>query len=234
MERETLFDAPRFATREARIGHQADLIKVLGAIFRERDRADWCARFEARDVPYAPMCTCAEVPDDAQARHLQLFVQADVQTEHPTLGTFRTHAPGAAPLLRRRHRPRARRPAPVHRHERARQPRARQLHQARPAGTLSGGQQQMVAIGRALMACPTLLLLDEPSLDLAPVVVTEMFRAIHAQGTSVLLVEQNVAMALEVAQRAYVLEEGRMVADGAASELMARSEIRRAYLGHEA
>ena len=93
MERETLFDAPRFATREARIGHQADLIEVLGAIFRERDRADWCARLEARDVPYAPMCTCAEVPDDAQARHLQLFVQADVQTEHPTLGTFRTHAP---------------------------------------------------------------------------------------------------------------------------------------------
>ena len=107
---------------------------------------------------------------------------------------------------------------------------------ASPAGTLSGGQQQMVAIGRALMACPTLLLLDEPSLGLAPLIVTEMFRAIraiHAQGTSVLLVEQNVAMALEVAQRAYVLEEGRMVADGPASELMARSEIRRAYLGHE-
>ncbi len=86
MERETIFDDPRFATREARIAHQAELIVVLGAIFRERDRADWCARLEARDVPYAPMYTSAEVPDDAQARHLQLFIE----TEHPTLGSFRT------------------------------------------------------------------------------------------------------------------------------------------------
>lgn len=105
---------------------------------------------------------------------------------------------------------------------------------ASPAGALSGGQQQMVAIGRALMACPTLLLLDEPSLGLAPLIVVEMFRAIraiHAQGTSVLLVEQNVAMALGIAQRAYVMEEGRIVAQGAASDLLGRSEIRKAYLG---
>ncbi|MFC5496030.1 ABC transporter ATP-binding protein [Caenimonas terrae] len=103
-----------------------------------------------------------------------------------------------------------------------------------PAGSLSGGQQQMVAIGRALMARPQLLLLDEPSLGLAPLIVVDMFRAIrkiNAQGTSVLLVEQNVAMAMQIAHRAYVVEEGRIVADGLASELLDRPEIRQAYLG---
>lgn len=103
-----------------------------------------------------------------------------------------------------------------------------------PAGSLSGGQQQMVAIGRALMARPQLLLLDEPSLGLAPLIVVDMFRAIrqiNAQGTSVLLVEQNVAMAMQCAHRAYVVEEGRIVADGLADEMMDRPEIRQAYLG---
>ncbi|MES2974857.1 MAG: ABC transporter ATP-binding protein [Pseudomonadota bacterium] len=105
-----------------------------------------------------------------------------------------------------------------------------------PAGALSGGQQQMVAIGRALMARPSLLLLDEPSLGLAPSIVLDMFRAIrhiNAQGTSVLLVEQNVAMAMELASRAYVVEEGRIVMQGEASELLTRPEIQKAYLGLE-
>ena len=105
-----------------------------------------------------------------------------------------------------------------------------------PAGSLSGGQPQMVAIGRALMARPQLLLLDEPSLGLAPLVVADMFRAvreINAGGTSVLLVEQNVAMAMQLAHRAYVVEEGRIVADGPAAELLHRPEIRKAYLGLE-
>jgi branched-chain amino acid transport system ATP-binding protein len=102
------------------------------------------------------------------------------------------------------------------------------------AGTLSGGQQQMLAIGRALMARPKLLLLDEPSLGLAPAIVQEVFRVIreiNSAGVAVLLVEQNVAMALDLARRAYVLEEGRIVAHGAPAELRNHPHIERAYLG---
>jgi branched-chain amino acid transport system ATP-binding protein len=102
------------------------------------------------------------------------------------------------------------------------------------AGTLSGGEQQMVAVGRALMLRPKLLLLDEPSHGLAPKVVEEMhdaFAKIHAGGTSILLVEQNVGLALDVATRGYVLESGRVALQGTSAELNANPAVRAAYLG---
>jgi branched-chain amino acid transport system ATP-binding protein len=102
------------------------------------------------------------------------------------------------------------------------------------AGTLSGGEQQMVAVGRALMLRPKLLLLDEPSHGLAPKVVEEMhetFKAIHGRGTSILLVEQNVELALEVASRGYVLEAGAVTLKGSATELRSNPAVVTAYLG---
>lgn len=102
------------------------------------------------------------------------------------------------------------------------------------ASTLSGGEQQMLAMGRALMARPKLLLLDEPSMGLAPILVKEIFsiiQEINRQGTTVLLVEQNAKMALSIADRAYVLETGKVVLNGTGKELAASSEIQKAYLG---
>jgi branched-chain amino acid transport system ATP-binding protein len=101
-------------------------------------------------------------------------------------------------------------------------------------GTLSGGEQQMLAIGRALMSRPRLLLLDEPSMGLAPLLVEQIFRivrSINEQGTTILLVEQNAHAALSIAHRAYVLETGTVVLEGPASEVLASSQVRKAYLG---
>lgn len=102
------------------------------------------------------------------------------------------------------------------------------------AGTLSGGEQQMLAIGRALMSKPEILLMDEPSMGLAPILVDEIFNIIeeiNATGTTILLVEQNANRALQIAHRAYVLETGKIVMSGDAEELMNRDEIKKAYLG---
>ena len=102
------------------------------------------------------------------------------------------------------------------------------------AGTLSGGEQQMLAVGRALMSRPKLLMLDEPSMGLAPLLVEQIFdiiRQLHADGTTILLVEQNAQAALAVADRGYVLETGRVVTEGTGAELLESDTIRKAYLG---
>ena len=102
------------------------------------------------------------------------------------------------------------------------------------AGTLSGGEQQMLAIGRALMSHPKLLMLDEPSMGLAPILVEQIFdiiRELHRSGTTILLVEQNAQMALSVADRAYVLETGKISLSGTGAELAASDSVRKAYLG---
>lgn len=106
--------------------------------------------------------------------------------------------------------------------------------EAQAAGTLSGGEQQMLAVGRALMGKPRLLMLDEPSMGLAPLVVKEIFsliRRIRDMGTTVLLVEQNARVALKISDRAYVLETGKIVLSGMAEELLHSEEVQKAYLG---
>jgi branched-chain amino acid transport system ATP-binding protein len=114
-------------------------------------------------------------------------------------------------------------------------PRLRE-RRSQKAGTLSGGEQQMVAIGRALMARPKLLMLDEPSMGLAPIFVERIFeivREINSQGTPILLVEQNALMALDLAARGYVMETGRIALQGNAQELRNNEQVRKTYLGEE-
>jgi len=109
-----------------------------------------------------------------------------------------------------------------------------QERRGQAAGTMSGGEQQMLAIGRALMAWPRVLMLDEPSLGLAPIVVKEIFRVIgeiNRLGTTVLLVEQNTRQALALSRRGYVLENGRVVLEGSGAELLGNAHVKRAYLG---
>ena len=105
------------------------------------------------------------------------------------------------------------------------------------AGTLSGGEQQMLAVGRALMSRPKLLMMDEPSLGLAPMVVKEIFRIIreiHRQGVTILLIEQNANAALHIADYGYVMETGRITLQGAGKDLLADEQVKQAYLGHTA
>jgi len=194
---------------------KSTLINAIGGLHRARGGRIAMDGTDLRSAPSHRFCAAgiALVPEGRR-----LFTTMSVR-ENLELGSFR----GAAKRERARSLERVCTLFPVVRER---------LEQV--AGSLSGGQQQMVAIGRAMMACPKLLLLDEPSLGLAPAIVLAMFdaiREINAAGTAVLLVEQNVAMAIELAKHAYRIEEGRIVADGPPATLFARPELRRAYLG---
>jgi len=194
---------------------KSTLINAIGGLHRARGGRIAMDGTDLRSAPSHRFCAAgiALVPEGRR-----LFTTMSVR-ENLELGSFR----GAAKRERARSLERVCALFPV----------VREKLEA-PAGSLSGGQQQMVAIGRAMMACPKLLLLDEPSLGLAPAIVLAMFdaiREINAAGTAVLLVEQNVAMAIELAKHAYLIEEGRIVADGPPETLFARPELRRAYLG---
>ena len=186
------------------------LLRALSGVLRSRGRV----LFDGRDLSGAPpearvAAGIVQVPEGRQ-----VFAPMTVQ-ENLELGAF---ARGAQDTL-----PRIYALFPV----------LREKRQAL-AGNLSGGQQQMLAIGRALMAQPRLLLLDEPSMGLAPRLVAEIFAQVaglKAQGTTILLVDQNARAALSVADRGYVMERGRIVLEGAAAQLLHDPQVQQAYMG---
>ena len=147
----------------------------------------------------------------------RVFAQMSVE-ENLEMGAFTRPNPEIAPGLER-----------VYAHFPRLKERRRQV-----AGTLSGGEQQMLAMGRALMSAPKLLMLDEPSMGLAPILIEQIFQIVkdlHAAGTTILLVEQNAQMALSIASRAYVMETGHVTLSGTGDELLHNDDVRRAYLG---
>ena len=175
-------------------------------------------RFDGKDITEAPSMRIVEAGLVQVPEGRRVFPNLTVR-DNLELGSYRRGKPARAQNLER---------------VLATFPRLRErLRQA--AGTLSGGEQQMLAIGRGLMAEPRLLILDEPSLGLSPLLVEEMFALIgrlNAHGLSILLVEQNVMQSLTIAHRAYVLENGRIALQGPAADLANHPDLRRSYLGH--
>jgi len=175
-------------------------------------------RFDGKDIAGTPSMQIVEAGLVQVPEGRRVFPNLTVR-DNLELGSYRRGKPARAQNLER---------------VLATFPRLRErLRQA--AGTLSGGEQQMLAIGRGLMAEPRLLILDEPSLGLSPLLVEEMFTLIgrlNAEGLAILLVEQNVMQSLTIAHRAYVLENGRIALQGPAAELAEHPDLRRSYLGH--
>ena len=175
-------------------------------------------RFDGRDITHTPPSKIVELGISQSPEGRRLFPRMTV-FDNLMMGAYsRNDRPGVAHDLERVF---------------TLFPRMRE-RRTQIAGTLSGGEQQMLAMGRALMASPKLMMLDEPSLGLAPILIETIFsivREINAQGTTVLLVEQNANKALEVANRGYVLETGVVVQQGTGHELLASEEVQKAYLG---
>jgi branched-chain amino acid transport system ATP-binding protein len=191
-------------------------LRAINGLNRPRQGA---IRFEGRDITSAPPHTIVKSGIAQSPEGRRLFPRMSV-TENLEMGAFQREASKSEladdmervftlfPRLKER--------------------------RTQKAGTMSGGEQQMCAIGRALMARPKLLLLDEPSMGLAPIFVERIFETVvevNKQGTPVLLVEQNALMALEVARRGYVMETGRIALEGPASELKTNEQVRKTYLG---
>jgi len=194
---------------------KSSLIRTIAGIERPRSGT---IRFDGRDITGLPSHEVCDLGIGQVAEGRQIF---------PTL-TVRENLEMGALVVRARPRLKSTL-AEVY----ALFPRLRE-REAQVAGTLSGGEQQMLAIGRCLMGRPELVMFDEPSLGLAPTVVQEVFhtiRGLHERGLTIILVEQNVALSLKLARAAYVLENGRIVMHGTGSELLADDRVRQAYLG---
>ncbi len=194
---------------------KTSLIRAIGGVLRPRGGS---IRFEGREVAGADSHVVCDLGIGQVAEGRQVFPTMSVR-ENLEVGAMLPRArAGAARTLEAVY---------------AMFPRLRE-RSAQAAGTLSGGEQQMLAIGRCLMGAPRLIMFDEPSLGLAPTIVQEVFaivRRLHDDGLTVLLVEQNVAASLKLADRAYVLENGRVVLEGAGAALLDDPRVREAYLG---
>lgn len=189
-------------------------LKTISGLLRSKTGS---IEFQGEDIMHAPADKLvakglAHVPEGRR-----VFAQMTVE-ENLEMGAYTRPAASVAPGLER-----------VYAHFPRLKERRRQV-----AGTLSGGEQQMLAMGRALMSSPSLLMLDEPSMGLAPILIEQIFEIIaelHAAGTTILLVEQNAQMALSIATRAYVMETGSITLSGTGAELLDNDDVRRAYLG---
>jgi len=194
---------------------KTSLIRTVAGILRPRAGS---IRFEGREIGGLPSHRVCDLGIGQVAEGRQVFPSMSVQ-DNLQLGALLPRARGAAAATLER----------VY----AMFPRLAE-RAAQPAGTLSGGEQQMLAIGRCLMGAPRLVMFDEPSLGLAPALVAEVLRTIrelHAQGMTILLVEQNVAASLQLADQAWVLENGRIVLAGSGAELLDDPRVKEAYLG---